>query len=239
MRATGAGRDGDPVASRSAPAPDPALLQRVEERRQVACCVPPGQRQAQIQCGIARSQVSSLSSRCVKLTVATPPWQSINPARKARPDTNDPSQTPQARGKTDATEPHRKDKTTWDQVVEQANGGNVDWFLWGGADNINQYVSDHIGGILKDQYGITLNRVGLTDTVEAVNIVLGEKESGVTDKGSVDMIWISGENFRTMKQGGLAYCGYTDLLPNNALVNWDNPAIANDFGVPVDGCEVP
>jgi len=130
-------------------------------------------------------------------------------------------------------------KMTWDQVVELAKGGTVNWFMWGGADNINQYVSDYVGGILKDEYGITLNRVGLTDTVEAVNIVLGEKESGVMDKGSVDMIWINGENYRTMKQGGLAYCGYTGLLPNNALINWDNPAIANDFGVPVDGCEVP
>jgi putative spermidine/putrescine transport system substrate-binding protein len=127
----------------------------------------------------------------------------------------------------------------WDAVVEMAKGGTVNWFLWGGADNINQYVSDYIGGILKDQYDITLNRVGLTDTVEAVNIVLGEKESGVMDKGSVDMIWINGENFRTMKQGDLAWCGYVDSLPNNALVNWDNPAIANDFGVPVEGCEVP
>lgn len=127
----------------------------------------------------------------------------------------------------------------WEKVVETARGGTVNWFLWGGSDNINQYVSEYVGGILKDEYDITLNRVGLSDTVEAVNIVLGEKESGVTDKGSVDMIWINGENFRTMKQGGLAYCGYTDTLPNNALVNWDNPAIANDFGVPVDGCEVP
>ncbi len=127
----------------------------------------------------------------------------------------------------------------WDTVVKLANGGTVNWFMWGGADNINQYVSDYIGGILKDQYGITLNRVGITDTVEAVNIVLGEKESGVTDAGSVDMIWINGENFRTMKQGDLAWCGYTDTLPNNALINWDNPAIANDFGVPVEGCEVP
>jgi putative spermidine/putrescine transport system substrate-binding protein len=42
-----------------------------------------------------------------------------------------------------------------------------------------------------------------------------------------------------MRQGDLAFCGYTDLLPNDTLVNWDNPAIANDFGVPVDGCEVP
>ena len=130
-------------------------------------------------------------------------------------------------------------RMTWDQVVEQARGGTVNWFLWGGADNINQYVSDTVGTVLMDQYGITLNRVGLTDTALAVNIVLGEKESGVTDAGSVDMIWINGENFRTMKQGGLAWCGYTDLLPNNVLINWDNPAIANDFGVPVDGCEVP
>ena len=127
----------------------------------------------------------------------------------------------------------------WEEVVEMARGGTVNWFLWGGSDNINQYVSEYIGGILKDEYDITLNRVGLSDTVEAVNIVLGEVESGVKDNGSVDMIWINGENFRTMKQGDLAYCGYPDTLPNNKLVDWDNPSIANDFGVPVDGCEIP
>jgi putative spermidine/putrescine transport system substrate-binding protein len=127
----------------------------------------------------------------------------------------------------------------WDTVVSMARGGQVNWFLWGGADNINQYVSGYIGGVLKDRYDITLNRVGLTDTAEAVNIVLGEKEAGVVDAGAVDMIWINGENFRTMKQGGLAWCGYTETLPNNALVDWGNPAIANDFGVPVEGCEVP
>ena len=127
----------------------------------------------------------------------------------------------------------------WEAIVEMARGGEVNWFMWGGADNINAYVTEYIGGILMDEYGITLNQIPLTDTVEAVNIVLGEKEAGNTDAGSVDMIWINGENFRTMKQGGLAWCGYVETLPNNALINWDNPAIANDFGVPVDGCEVP
>jgi putative spermidine/putrescine transport system substrate-binding protein len=127
----------------------------------------------------------------------------------------------------------------WDAIVDMARGGEVNWFMWGGADNINAYVVDYVGGILMDEYGITLNQIPLTDTVEAVNIVLGEKEAGNMDAGSVDMIWINGENFRTMKQGGLAFCGYIDLLPNTALVNWDNPAIANDFGVPVDGCESP
>ena len=127
----------------------------------------------------------------------------------------------------------------WAQIVEQARGGTVNMFMWGGSDSINQYVSGYIGDQLEADYGITLNRVGITDTVEAVNIVLGEKEAGVTDEGAVDLIWINGENFRTMRQGGLVWCGYTDVLPNNALINWNNPAIANDFGVAVDGCEVP
>jgi putative spermidine/putrescine transport system substrate-binding protein len=127
----------------------------------------------------------------------------------------------------------------WETIVEQARGGEVNWFMWGGADNINAYVTDYIGGILKADYNITLNLIPLTDTVQAVNLVLGEKEAGNTDAGSIDLIWINGENFRTMKQGGLAWCGYVDTLPNTALVNWENPAIANDFGVPVEGCQVP
>ncbi|RYI17244.1 MAG: ABC transporter substrate-binding protein [Acetobacteraceae bacterium] len=128
---------------------------------------------------------------------------------------------------------------TWDQVVEQARGGTVNWFMWGGADNINSYVSDYVAQRLKADYDITLNRVPITDAADIVNQVLTEKEAGVTDTGAVDLIWINGENFRSMKQGDLAFCGYTALLPNDGLVNWDNPAIANDFGVPVEGCEVP
>lgn len=127
----------------------------------------------------------------------------------------------------------------WDEIVAAARGGEVNWFMWGGADSINSYVIDHIGGILRDDYGITLRQIPVSDTREVVNIVLGEKEVGNTDSGSVDLVWINGENFRTMKQADLAWCGYLETLPNNALIDWDNPAIANDFGVPVDGCEVP
>ena len=128
---------------------------------------------------------------------------------------------------------------TWDEVVKEARSGTVNWFMWGGADTINAYVSGYIADRLKAEYDITLNRVPITDAADIVNQVLTEKEAGVTDTGAVDLIWINGENFRAMKQGDLAFCGYTGLLPNDVLVNWDNPAIANDFGVPVDGCEVP
>jgi putative spermidine/putrescine transport system substrate-binding protein len=128
---------------------------------------------------------------------------------------------------------------TWDQILGEARGGTVNWFMWGGADNINRYVSDYIGGVLKRDYDITLNRVPITDAAEIVNLILSEKEAGVLTAGTVDLLWINGENFRSMKQGGLAFCGYTAILPNDALVNWQNPAVANDFGVPVEGCEVP
>lgn len=128
---------------------------------------------------------------------------------------------------------------TWDQIVEDARGGTVNWFMWGGSDTINAFVSGYVADRLKADYDITLNRVPITDAADIVNQVLSEKEAGVTEEGSVDLIWINGENFRSMKQADLAFCGYTAILPNDALVNWDNPAIANDFGVPVDGCEVP
>lgn len=128
---------------------------------------------------------------------------------------------------------------TWDEIGTEAKGGTVNWFMWGGSDTINAYVSDYVAGRLKAEYDITLNRVPITDAADIVNLILTEKEAGITDAGTVDLIWINGENFRSMRQGDLAFCGYTDLLPNTALVNWDNPAIANDFGVPVDGCEVP
>ncbi|CAN1572512.1 COG4134 ABC-type uncharacterized transport system, periplasmic component [Paracoccaceae bacterium] len=128
---------------------------------------------------------------------------------------------------------------TWDEITKDARGGTVNWFMWGGADTINRYASDHIGTVLKRDYDITLNRVPITDAAEIVNLILSEREAGIMDAGSVDLIWINGENFRSMRQGDLAFCGYTGLLPNDVLVNWDNPAIANDFGVPVDGCEVP
>jgi putative spermidine/putrescine transport system substrate-binding protein len=128
---------------------------------------------------------------------------------------------------------------TWDEIVEQARGGTVNWFMWGGADNINAHVDDYVGGILMRDYGITLNRVPITDTADVVNQVLGEKQAGNLTEGAVDLIWINGENFRAMKAADLAFCGYTQQMPNATFVNWDDPSIANDFGVPVDGCEVP
>jgi putative spermidine/putrescine transport system substrate-binding protein len=130
------------------------------------------------------------------------------------------------------------DINNWESVLEAAKGQTVNWYIWGGSDSINAYVDNFYGTALKEQYDITLNRVPLADTVDAVNQVLSEKQAG-TDPGAVDLIWINGENFFTLKQADMLYKDWAQKLPNAQFVNWENPAINLDFGNPVDNQESP
>jgi len=127
----------------------------------------------------------------------------------------------------------------WGDVLGQARGTTVNWYLWGGSAAINEFVDAHYGDPLQSEYGITLNRVPVADTVDAVNAVLSEAEAGVAEGGSVDLIWINGENFFTLRQADLLYGPWAQDIPNSALVDWENPAVAFDFGVAVEGYESP
>ncbi len=129
---------------------------------------------------------------------------------------------------------------SWDDVLAEANGQTVNWYLYGGSDAINGFIDRFYAPLLAEEYGITLNRVPVADTVDAVNQVLSEAEAGITDDGgAVDLIWINGENFYTLRQADLLYGPWAQTIPNSALVDWDNPAINLDFGRPVDGYESP
>ena len=130
------------------------------------------------------------------------------------------------------------DIANWDSVLFAAKGQTVNWYIWGGSDSINAYVDNLYGKALKERYDITLNRVPLADTADAVNQVLSEKQAG-KDPGAVDLIWINGENFFTLKQADMLYKNWAQKIPNARLVNWDNPAINLDFGNPVDNMESP
>jgi putative spermidine/putrescine transport system substrate-binding protein len=128
---------------------------------------------------------------------------------------------------------------SWDEVLAAAQGTTVNWFMWGGSDQINADVDRDIGGVVQEKYGVTLNRVPVADTADAVNKVLDESAAGVDTGGSVDLIWINGENFKTLKQADLLYGPFAQALPNSIYVNWDDPALAFDFGFPVEGYESP
>lgn len=129
------------------------------------------------------------------------------------------------------------DPADWPAVLAAARGQTLDWYMFTGVEEINTVVADYVAPRLADEFGVTLNVVPVADTADAVNKVLAERQAGRTGSGTVDAIWINGENFATGKQADLWYCGYPAALPNAQFVDLDDPAVASDFGVPVQGCE--
>jgi putative spermidine/putrescine transport system substrate-binding protein len=127
---------------------------------------------------------------------------------------------------------------SWAEVLEAARGTTVNFHMWGGSDKINTDVDNDIGARVQELYGITLNRVPLADTADAVNKLLDEQAAGV-ETGTIDLVWINGENFRTLKDANLLYGPWSESIPNAQYVDWTDPALAFDFGIPVEGYESP
>ncbi|MFW5811925.1 MAG: ABC transporter substrate-binding protein, partial [Alkalispirochaetaceae bacterium] len=128
---------------------------------------------------------------------------------------------------------------SWEQIVAEAEGQTVYWNMWGGSDITNRFVEGYVAPLLEERYSIELEMVPVTDATVFVNKVLGERQAGRDSGGSVDLMWINGENFRTMREADLLFGPYADALPNIEYVNLDDPSIANDFGYPVNGYESP
>ncbi len=127
----------------------------------------------------------------------------------------------------------------FDEVRAAARGQTVHFNAWGGSTQINDYIA-WVGERVRDSFGIELVHVKLTDTSEAVSRVLAEKAAGRTSGGSVDLIWINGENFLAMKSNDLLYGPFAFGLPNFELVDTEGkPSTLIDFTEPTDGFESP
>jgi putative thiamine transport system substrate-binding protein len=128
----------------------------------------------------------------------------------------------------------------WDAVLAEARGQTVYWNAWGGSDSINAYI-DWAGEQMQDRYGVKVVHVKLADTADAVAKVVAEKAAGKDENGSVDLIWINGENFASMKTQGLLFSpGWAEKLPDWRYVDYENkPTIQVDFTIPTDGLESP
>ncbi|WP_417526985.1 ABC transporter substrate-binding protein [Marinomonas shanghaiensis] len=128
----------------------------------------------------------------------------------------------------------------WQDILDQAKGQTVYFNAWGGADNINDYIQ-WAADRIKEEYDVTLVHVKLTDTSDAVNRVLAEKAAGKDDNGSIDLIWLNGENFRAMKDNNLLFGPFSQALPNYLHYVDENArqSLTQDFGTPVDGMESP
>ncbi|MGE3449731.1 MAG: ABC transporter substrate-binding protein [Microbacteriaceae bacterium] len=126
----------------------------------------------------------------------------------------------------------------WDEVTAAAKGQTVNLWMYGGDEQGNSYIDSVLAPAAAEE-GVTLNRIPITDTKDALNRVLSELQAGRTTDGSVDLVWVNGDNFRTGKEAGAWLCDWTELLPNMDNVSATDPLLSNDFGTPVDGCEAP
>ncbi|MEE2944650.1 MAG: ABC transporter substrate-binding protein [Pseudomonadota bacterium] len=130
------------------------------------------------------------------------------------------------------------DPSDWDGVLKAANGETVYWNAWGGSTTTNDFIA-WVGDRVKEDHGVTLEHVKLTDTADAVGRVVAEQAAGKDEGGAVDMIWINGANFNAMKEADLLFGPFAESLPNWQYVDVAGKTVTTDFTVPTDGYESP
>ena len=127
----------------------------------------------------------------------------------------------------------------WSGVEKKARGQTVYFNAWAGSQNINAYLQ-WAGAEVQKRFGVTLVHVKITDTAEVVKRVRNEKAAGKLSEGSVDLVWINGENFLSMKREKLLFGPFAESLPHFALVDvLGKPTTRLDFSEPVEGMEAP
>ena len=130
------------------------------------------------------------------------------------------------------------DDMTFDEMVEAAEGTTVTFYGWGGDEKLNDWLDNKFAPVMKEKYDITMERVPM-DIDQVLSQLSGEIEGGEED-GSIDMIWINGENFATAKENGLLFGPFCQYLPNfNTYVDATSPEVTTDFGMDIDGYEAP
>ncbi len=129
--------------------------------------------------------------------------------------------------------------TPWPAIQSRARGQTVYLNAWGGSERTNAYLQ-WAAGEVQSRFGVQLEHVKLADTAEAVKRVRAEQAAGKLTDGSVDAIWINGENFLAMKREGLLFGPFAESLPNYRYVDTvAKPTTRMDFSEPVQGLEAP
>lgn len=126
---------------------------------------------------------------------------------------------------------------SWQQIARQARGQTV-WFnAWGGDPAVNRYL-DWVSAEVKRDYAVDLRIVHIADAADTVKRLQTEARAGRKQNGSVDLLWVNGENFRTLKTANLLQTGWAQTLPNWRYVDTRQP-VREDFSLPTEGAESP
>ena len=130
------------------------------------------------------------------------------------------------------------DTVGWEKTERAARGQTVYFNAWAGSERINAYLQ-WAATELMQAHGVKLEHVKIGDTAEAVKRIRAEKAAGKAE-GSIDLVWINGENFLNLKREGLLFGPFAEKLPAYANVDTvGKPTTRIDFSEPVEGMEAP
>ncbi|PKP47301.1 MAG: ABC transporter substrate-binding protein [Bacteroidetes bacterium HGW-Bacteroidetes-12] len=126
---------------------------------------------------------------------------------------------------------------SWEEIEIATNGKTVTWVMWQGDLLINKYVNEYVVPSIKQKFNINLKVINGQGN-ELISALMTEMEAKKTES-AFDMLWINGETFFQLRQINGLFGPFTEKLPNNQYINWENPFINTDFQQPVDGMECP
>jgi len=127
---------------------------------------------------------------------------------------------------------------SFEQIKKDSKNTEVSIYMWGGSKEVNNYFDLFVVPQVKDIFNIKLNRVPIDDVKTVLQKIELEKDSD--RRGTVDIIWINGENFKIAKSKNLLYGSFVSKLPNyNNFVDINNSSNLLDFSEPTQGLEAP
>ena len=132
----------------------------------------------------------------------------------------------------------RAARLDWPTVLRAARGSSVYFNAWAGDEAINRYLA-WAASRVQAEFGIELVHVKINDVAEAVARVLAERAAGRDTGGSIDLLWLNGENFATLRKAGLLHGPWADEVPNAAWIDRSgNPTTVVDVTLPTEGYEL-
>ena len=127
---------------------------------------------------------------------------------------------------------------SYENIQKESKKTEVSIYMWGGSKEVNDYFDLFVIPQVKTNFDIKLNRVPIGDVKTVLQKI--ELENNSNKKGTIDIVWINGENFKIAKSKELLYGSFVSKLPNyNSFVDKKNSTNLLDFSEATEGLEAP
>lgn len=120
---------------------------------------------------------------------------------------------------------------------KKEENNTVTLYGWGGDVRVNEWIDTKLSPYVKETYDVEIVRVPMN--IDEILMKL-TNEKNYSNAGSIDVIWLNGENFYYAKQYDLLYGPFLDKIENvNKYVDLKGPEATVDFGYNTEGYESP